>query len=58
MPFATDLAQHWLMFLTHDMTRYAEFAIGVWLVLWIALAGLLRGRKIRETTPPAKQLVT
>jgi Delta7-sterol 5-desaturase len=58
MDYALDLARHWLQFLMHDLSRYAEFAIGVWLVLWIALAGVLRGRKIRETSPPAKQLVT
>lgn len=58
MEFALDIARHWVQFATHDLTRYAEFAIGTWLVLWIVLAGVLRGRKIREQTPPAKQLIT
>ncbi len=58
MDFAAELASNWLRFLTHDLTRYAEFAIGVWLVLWIVLASVLRGRKIREESPPTKQLMT
>jgi sterol desaturase/sphingolipid hydroxylase (fatty acid hydroxylase superfamily) len=58
MEFALDIVTHWVRFATHDLTRYAEFAIGVWLALWIVLAPLLRGRKIRDQTPPAKQLVT
>jgi sterol desaturase/sphingolipid hydroxylase (fatty acid hydroxylase superfamily) len=33
------------------------FAVGVWLLLWVLLAPLLRGRKIREDVPPAKQLI-
>ena len=35
----------------------AIFAIAVWLTLWVVLARVLRGRKIREETPPARQLV-
>lgn len=58
MPYLTDLAQHWVAFLLHDLSRYAQFAIGVWLVLWIVFAGVLQGRKIRAERPPAKQLVT
>ncbi len=51
-----DAIQHWLLFLQNDLTRYAIFAISVWFVLWVALAPFLRGRKIREDKPPAKQL--
>jgi sterol desaturase/sphingolipid hydroxylase (fatty acid hydroxylase superfamily) len=54
--FAADIATRWLLNAQTDLTRYAMFAIGVWLVLWVALAGVLRGRKIRAETPPAKQL--
>ena len=57
MPYVITLAQTWVGYVLHDLTRYAEFAIGVWLLLWIIFAGLLRGRKIREQRPPAKQLV-
>ena len=56
MDFATDLISSWFRFALSDVSRYAEFAVGVWLVLWIVLPGVLRGRKIREATPPAKQL--
>jgi sterol desaturase/sphingolipid hydroxylase (fatty acid hydroxylase superfamily) len=56
MSFAADLASNWLRFVTNDASRYALFAIGVWLALWILLQPLLRGRKIREVTPPARQL--
>jgi sterol desaturase/sphingolipid hydroxylase (fatty acid hydroxylase superfamily) len=58
MEYAVTLAQTWAGYVLHDLTRYAEFAIGVWLLLWIMFAGILRGRKIREERPPAKQLVT
>lgn len=58
MNIATDVAQHWLLFIRTDMSRYAVFAIGVWILLWIVLAGPLRGRKIREATPPLRQLFT
>ena len=51
-----DVGLHWLLFVRTDITRYAIFSIGVWLVLWVLFAPLLRGRKIREATPPAKQL--
>jgi sterol desaturase/sphingolipid hydroxylase (fatty acid hydroxylase superfamily) len=51
-------ADQWLRNVATDLTRYAVFSIGVWLVLWIALAGVLNGRKIREQSPPARQLLT
>jgi sterol desaturase/sphingolipid hydroxylase (fatty acid hydroxylase superfamily) len=56
LTFAADTAAQWLLNAQTDLTRYVIFAIGVWLVLWIVLAGVLRGRKIRDTSPPAKQL--
>lgn len=58
MDFALDIASSWLRFATTDVSRYAVFAIGVWIVLWIVFAGVLRGRKIRADIPPARQLVT
>ena len=55
---ALDAAAHvWLGELKFTLTRYVIFAMGVWLVLWVVLAGWLRGRKIRDETPPARQLV-
>lgn len=56
MQFVTDVAEHWLRFTSTDLTRYAVFSIGVWLVLWVIFAPALRGRKIRETRPPARQM--
>lgn len=57
----TDLPpiiMQWLANMRADVTRYAVFSIGVWLVLWVALAPVLRGRKIREATPPGRQLLS
>jgi sterol desaturase/sphingolipid hydroxylase (fatty acid hydroxylase superfamily) len=58
MTFASDVASHWLLFMRTDVSRYAVFAIGIWLVLWVVLAAPLRGRKIRDASPPARQLAT
>lgn len=52
----TAIAAQWRLNVQTDLTRYVIFAIAVWLVLWVVLAGALSGRKIREATPPAKQL--
>ncbi len=54
--FAADIAAQWLLNAQTDVTRYVIFAVSVWLVLWVVFAGVLRGRKIRDATPPAKQL--
>ena len=51
-------ADRWLSSLTTDLSRYALFAIGVWLVLWVLLAGVLAPRKLRTDRPPARQLLT
>jgi Delta7-sterol 5-desaturase len=56
MDFAAALDQ-WTRNVGTDLTRYVIFAFGVWFVLWIALAPLLRGRKIRDSSPPARQMV-
>jgi sterol desaturase/sphingolipid hydroxylase (fatty acid hydroxylase superfamily) len=56
--FIAALAGQWLSNMTHDISRYAIFAVGVWLVLWVLLAPVLRGRKIRPDTPPGRQLAT
>ncbi|WP_395645070.1 sterol desaturase family protein [Terricaulis sp.] len=58
MDFALVVATQWLRNVESDLTRYAIFAIGVWLVLWVLLAVPLRGRKIRDASPPARQLWT
>jgi sterol desaturase/sphingolipid hydroxylase (fatty acid hydroxylase superfamily) len=47
----------WLESTGVDIVRYAAFAIGIWLVLWVLLRRIMRPRKIREATPPARQLI-
>jgi sterol desaturase/sphingolipid hydroxylase (fatty acid hydroxylase superfamily) len=54
--FLFDLAREWAGNARTDLTRYAVFAIAVWLVLWVVLRGVLAARKIRQNTPPARQL--
>jgi sterol desaturase/sphingolipid hydroxylase (fatty acid hydroxylase superfamily) len=51
-----DIGQMWLNGVLHDGRRYAIFAVSVWFTLWIVLNRPLRPRKIREATPPARQL--
>ncbi|WP_421737713.1 sterol desaturase family protein [Caulobacter sp.] len=53
LPFA----QNWLIAMQADVTRYVLFSVGVWLTLWVLLARPLAGRRIRDTRPPARQLV-
>lgn len=53
LPFAHS----WLTAMQADVTRYVLFSVGVWLILWVVLARPLAGRKIRDTRPPARQLV-
>jgi sterol desaturase/sphingolipid hydroxylase (fatty acid hydroxylase superfamily) len=53
----TDIGHMWLNGLAHDGRRYAIFAVAVWFTLWVALARVLRNRKIRDETPPARQLL-
>lgn len=48
----------WLGNAWSDVSRYIVFAVGVWLLLWVLLAGVLAGRKIRAERPPAGQLLT
>lgn len=55
--FLIDIAAEWRGNMLTDLTRYAVFAIGVWLILWVALRGVLATRKIRRETPPARQLI-
>ena len=52
-----DLGRHWLMGFQVDLTRYIIAAPLTWLVLCVILAPVLRSRKIRPDTPPARQLV-
>ena len=55
--FVEALIQKWLSNMTTDVSRYAVFSIGVWLVLWVVLGGVLKHRKIRKGTPSARQMV-
>jgi sterol desaturase/sphingolipid hydroxylase (fatty acid hydroxylase superfamily) len=57
-PTLIAYAQHWFANLTYDLSRYAMFAIAVWLVICVLLRGPLARRKLRETSPAARQLIT
>lgn len=48
---------NWLTATQVDVVRYVMFSVGVWLVLWVLLAGPLASRKIRDQRPPARQLL-
>jgi sterol desaturase/sphingolipid hydroxylase (fatty acid hydroxylase superfamily) len=50
-------AGQWLESMATDLSRYAIFAIGVWLALWVLLARALAPRKVRPERPPARQLL-
>jgi sterol desaturase/sphingolipid hydroxylase (fatty acid hydroxylase superfamily) len=52
-----DVAQLWLRRAATDTARYVVFAVATWAILWVALQIPLRGRKIREDAPPARQLI-
>lgn len=53
-----DVAHIWWAEIVPTVTRYVVFATGVWFALWVVLAAALRARKIREASPPPRQLVT
>jgi Delta7-sterol 5-desaturase len=56
--WATALMTRWSLDTSIDVTRYVVFAVGVWLLMWVVFRKPLKGRKIRQETPPARQLVT
>lgn len=53
-----SIGNQWLSNMATDAGRYAVFAIGTWLLLWVILAPALKGRKIRPETPGRRQLLT
>jgi sterol desaturase/sphingolipid hydroxylase (fatty acid hydroxylase superfamily) len=50
------VGSEWLGDAAQNLRRYAFFATGVWLVVWVLGARLLAGRKIRPERPGARQL--
>jgi sterol desaturase/sphingolipid hydroxylase (fatty acid hydroxylase superfamily) len=54
----TDMTHMWLRELEPTLTRYSIFTVGVWLALWVLLRPFLQARKIRDETPPPRQLLT
>jgi sterol desaturase/sphingolipid hydroxylase (fatty acid hydroxylase superfamily) len=52
-----QLPQFWVSDLAINMRRYIIFAVAVWAILWVVLAGVLRARKIRADRPGARQMV-
>lgn len=57
MEIANAFAEHWIGNLSYDLSRYAMFAVAVWLTIWVILRRPLRNHKLREVTPPARQLL-
>lgn len=56
-PVLAEVAAHWLLGFRSDLTRYILAAPLAWLVICVLLAPVLRHRKIRPDTPPARQHV-
>lgn len=53
----SEFAARWLLNISVDLRNYAIFAIATWFILWVLLARPLRSIKIRDETPPARQLL-
>lgn len=56
--FLSDAAHIWLRELEPTLSRYLIFTLAVWLGLWVLFRPLLAARKIREESPPARQMLT
>ncbi|WP_109259995.1 sterol desaturase family protein [Hyphobacterium indicum] len=56
--FLSSLPLIWAGIAATDLARYLVGALGVFLLINLALAGLLAGRKIRPDSPPAQQMLT
>lgn len=54
----TGLGTHWVQLMLGDVIRYAMFATGVWLLLWVVLDRFLAHRRIRSERPGGRQLLT
>jgi sterol desaturase/sphingolipid hydroxylase (fatty acid hydroxylase superfamily) len=52
-----EIGRHWLIGLRVDLTRYFLAAPLAWLVICVLLAPVLRNRKIRPDSPPARQML-
>lgn len=53
-----DLAGDWAGSVWWDVSRYVVFAVGVWLIICVALRGVLAARKIRPDYPSRAQMLT
>ena len=54
----SDIAAVWLYSTSRDLIRYIVFAVATWFILWVALANVLRARKIRPDRPPPRQMLS
>lgn len=54
----TEMGRIWLREMEPTLTRYLIFTLAVWLLLWVVLSPVLKARKIRETSPPPRQMLT
>ncbi len=57
-PSIAPYVDRWLTNLVYDLSRYAAFAVAIWLIVWVLLRVPMASRKIREATPAPRQLVT
>jgi sterol desaturase/sphingolipid hydroxylase (fatty acid hydroxylase superfamily) len=55
-PDPLHLASAWFDFFRFSLGRVTLIITAVWFLLWIALAGVMRYRKIREDRPPNAQV--
>ncbi|MFI4966251.1 MAG: sterol desaturase family protein [Caulobacterales bacterium] len=51
-------AQAWAFDVMTSVSHYLYYAVGVWLLLWVALRWPLKSRKIRPDTPGRRQIAT
>lgn len=56
IPDLTHLAAAWLDFFRFSLGRITLIVTGVWLLIWVLLAGVLQARKIRQERPANAQV--
>jgi sterol desaturase/sphingolipid hydroxylase (fatty acid hydroxylase superfamily) len=56
--FIHQLFTYWVSATQTDIIRYMIFSVGLWFILWVILAGVLKNRKVRADKPPIKQMIT
>jgi sterol desaturase/sphingolipid hydroxylase (fatty acid hydroxylase superfamily) len=54
---ATKLFTYWVSATQTDIVRYIVFSVGLWFLLWVVLAKLLKNVKVRPDKPPFRQMM-